>query len=380
MATTTSDRDAIFNRLDDIFHGAASSGSVFGETSAYSEGASAGQIADAKAISANTSDKAYRRLMAHENVTSYSKLGKLHECPRLFELEILKQCVPITPLLEGDSLQNNLDFAFGHAVGAGIQTYAATKSLVAAQLAAWLAWKAPYDAEKVDKRGTPQGKSLTWALYAVEKFAWFFQNELADWDVLVLPNGKAAVELAFAVDTQNGYFHFGHIDTVLRNRTTGRLAVWEGKTTGLELIKDAAYGNSYQALGYSVVVDAIAHSLGFDSPDYEVLYIVYSSKTREYQLLPFTKSKTQRAEWLQDLLLDHAMISKYQELGFFPKRGESCLNKYGRQCDWYGTCHMRNNSIFPGVTLPKLVDIHGLETVDFAFTLNDLVAAQENRA
>jgi hypothetical protein len=147
----------------------------------------------------------------------------------------------------------------------------------------------------------------------------------------------------------------------------------------VETVADASYGNSYQALGYSVVVDAIASNLGLDSPDYEVMYIVYSSKTREFQLLPFTKNKTQRAEWLQDLLLDHATIAQYKQLGFFPKRGEHCVNKYGRQCEWYGQCQMRNTSMFPGITVPDLDHIHGLETVDFSFTLEELVAAQQNR-
>jgi hypothetical protein len=372
----SSDTSAIFNRLDEIFHG---SSSEFTDTSSIQEGATAGQIDQAKLISASTSDKGYRRLMAHGNVTSYSKLNLLHSCPRLYELELFKNNVPKSPIFE-EAQAANLDFAFGHAVGSGIQTFAATGSLQAAQLAAWLAWKAPYDAEKIDKRGTPAGKSLAYALWAVEKFAWFFQNELADWEVLTLPNGKAAVELAFAVDTQNGFYHFGHIDTVLRHRSTGRLAVWEGKTTGVETVAEATYANSYQALGYSVVVDAIAHSLGFDSPDYEVMYIVYSSKTREFQLLPFTKSKTQRAEWLQDLLLDHALISQYKDLGFFPKRGEHCVNKYGRTCEWFGSCQMRNTSLFPNVEVVKLAHIEGLESVDFTFTLDQLVTAQQNRS
>ena len=374
MATTDNDRSSIFNRLDEIFHGSTTSGATL------QEAATSGQIEQAKKISANTSDKGYRRLMAHRNVTSYSKLNLVHSCPRLYELEMIKSAVPTTQILQEAEVIHNIDFAFGHAVGSGIQTYAATGSLVAAQLAGWLAWKAPWDAEKLDARGNPTGKSLTWAMYAIEKFAWFFQNELSDWEVLVLPNGKPAVELAFGVDTQNGYFHFGHIDTVLRNRTTGRLAVWEGKTTGFEVVKDASYANSYQALGYSVVVDAIAHSLGNIDADYEVLYVVYSSKSREFQLLPFTKSKTQRAEWLQDLLLDHAMIEKYSELGFFPKRGENCINKYGRQCDWFGSCQMRNSSLFPGVEVPVLPAITELESLDFSFTLDDLVTAQENRA
>ena len=376
---TTNEFDRILGRLDDIFHGPSTSSTSYSSDPIGQEGATAGQIEQAKAISANTSDKGYRRLMAHNNVTSYSKLGLLHSCPRNYELQLYKANVPKSAEFE-EAVEQNLDFAFGHAVGSGIQAYAATRNLQAAQLAAWMAWKAPYDAEAVDKRGTSKGKSLAFALYAVEKFVWFMDNELADWEVLVLPSGKPAVELAFAVDTQNGYYHFGHIDTVLRNRNTGRLAVWEGKTTAVETVDEATYANSYQALGYSVVVDAIARQLGFDAPDYEVLYIVYSSKTREFQLLPFTKSKTQRAEWLQDLLLDHATIEQYKELGFFPKRGENCVNKYGRKCEWFGSCQMRTASMFPNIELPRLDSALNLESVDFSFTLDELVTAQKERA
>lgn len=376
MDSTTA--TSIFDRLDAMF--TADSG---GGTSSFSESssdqykaASTGENAAAKTISANTSDKSYRKLVAFSNVTSYSKTETLHSCPRLFELEMFKAAKA-----SGSSdfiAQQNFDFAFGHAVGAGIQTLAATDSLAAGQFAAFLAWKAPYDEEKLDKKGNPTGKSLPMALWAVEKFYHFWNTELVDWEVLTLPTGKKAVELAFGVDTQNGYYHFGHIDTILRHKPTNRLAVWEGKTTGLETIQEATYGNSYQALGYSVVVDAIANSLGFDAPDYEVMYICYSSKSREFQLLPFTKNRTQRAEWLQDLLLNHAMISKYKELGFFPKRGSNCINTWGRTCEWYGNCGMKNTSLFPGIEIGRLENIEGLESLDYSFTLSDLITAQES--
>jgi hypothetical protein len=332
-------------------------------------------LGEAKAIAGNTVDKEYRSLMRNTNATSYSKLSLLHKCPRLYEIEQLKAATPALP--EPDAL--NADFAFGHAVGAGIQTFAATGNLVAAQFAAFLAWKAPWDFEKLDYKGNPTGKSLTWALYAVEAFAFFFETELSEYEVLRLPDGKPATELSFAVDAQNGYFHFGHVDTVLRHKVTGRLAVWEGKTTGLETVHDAAYGNSSQALGYSVVVDAIAEMLNLPSAEYEVLYVVYSSKAKQFQLLPFTKSRTQRGEWLQDLLLTHATIDKYEELGFYPKRGDSCLDKWGKTCRHYGTCSMRNASLFPGAKPTSIDDVKEIKNVDFIFSLEQLVAAQKNR-
>jgi hypothetical protein len=333
-------------------------------------------LGEAKAISANTSDKAYRKLTSHENVTSYSLLSKLHECPRKYELDKLQANHPSSETPEEFV---NLDFAYGHAVGAGIQTYAATGDVTAAIFAAMLAWKAPWDAEKLDKRENPTGKSLTMATLAVEKFAYWWERNLADWEVVVLPSGKKAVELAFAIDFQNGRYHFGHIDVMLQNRTTGTLAVWEGKTTGFEHIDEALYANSNQALGYSVVVDAIAKEIGASGTEYEVLYIVYSSKTRDFQLLPFGKSRSQRAEWLQDTLLDHASLDTYKRIKFYPKRGENCLNRYGFRCNWFGTCTMRNESLFPGLVLPELASERvrdGIESLDFVFRLDDLVAAQ----
>lgn len=351
---------------------------VLGDEVSIDRGVTADAIAESKRISASTSDKAYRKLVASSNVTSYSKLGGLHKCPRFYELEEYEANNPAA--VKPADLEVNLDFAFGHAVGAGIQTYAATNSLVAAQFAAFLAWKAPWDAEKLDKREQPTGKSLAWAELAVEKFGIFMARELSDFEVVRLPNGKPATELSFAVDMENGFWHFGHIDTVLRNKVSGKLAVWEGKTTGFENVDEAVYANSTQALGYSVIVDALAPLLGVTETDYEVLYIVYSSKTRDFQLLPFGKTRAQRAEWLQDLLLDHANIAQYRKLSFFPKRGESCYNYGFRQtCKWYGNCTMKNSSLFPGVELRQLTDVQEVEDVDFKFTLSQLVAAQKER-
>lgn len=375
MATSDDTRHRIFDKLDDLLLGA----SCPGNNGSIDEGTSAEAIAESKRISAATSDKAYRKLVASSNVTSYSKLGGLHNCPRYYELEEYEANSPIAQAMAGIR-EPNLDFCFGHAVGAGIQTYAATRSLVAAQFAAFLAWKAPWDAEKIDKRGEPAGKSLAWAELAVEKFGIFMARELSDFEVVRLPDGRPATELSFAVDFENGFHHFGHIDTLLQSKSTGKLAVWEGKTTGFEQIDEAVYANSSQGLGYSVVVDAIAAQLGVTETDYEVLYVVYSSKTREFMLLPFGKSRTQRAEWMQDILLDHANIAQYRKINFFPKRGENCYSySFRSRCKWFGNCTMRNESLFPGVQLRVLQDVAEVENVDFKFKLSELVAAQKEK-
>ena len=373
MATTN--KPDPFARLDELVFSGSSEGS---STSSNWNQSEAQSLGEAKAISANTSDKAYRELTSRENVTSFSLLSALHQCPRAYELNKLQANHPSSR----EPVEFvNLDFAYGHAVGAGIQTYAATGSVTSAIFAAMLAWKAPWDAEKLDKRDQWTGKSLAYATLAVEKFAWWWQENMSEWEVVVLPSGKKAVELAFAVDFQNGRYHFGHIDVLLRNRVTGKLAVWEGKTTGFENVDEAMYANSSQALGYSVVVDAIAKEIGADGTEYEVLYIVYSSKSREFQLLPFGKTRSQRAEWLQDTLLDHASLDTYKRIKFYPKRGENCINRYGFKCQWFGTCTMRNDSLFPGLELKQLPveELHSIEALDFVFKLDDLVATQQER-
>ena len=353
--------------LDDLLFGDAGKISIDSGTTSES-------LAEAKRISANTSDKAYRRLTASGNVTSYSKLAAFHKCPRAYELDQLDANSPHH--VESDIV--NLDFAFGHSVGAGIQTYAATRSLVAAQFAAFVAWKADWDAEKTDNKGNPKGKSLTWAQVAVEKFGYFYQRELTDFEVVTLPNGKPATELSFAIDMENGFYHFGHIDTLLQSKSTGRLAVWEGKTTGFESVDEALYANSSQALSYSVVVDAIAKTLNCSGTDYEVIYVVYSSATRDFQLLPFGKTRTQRAEWLQDVLLDHASIKQYETIKFYPKRGESCFNSsFKSRCKHFGNCTMSNGALHPNTVIKQLETIEDVEAVDFKFTLSELIAAQK---
>lgn len=370
-----------FASLDDLLLPGDSGAQSSNHQRSYSflDGDIGAEIAEAKRISANTADKAYRKLTASANVTSYSLLTNLHKCPRLFELDKLQANSEILV----DDGPPNLDFAFGHAVGAGIQTYAATRSIIAAQFAAFLAWRAPHDAEKFDARGNSTGKSLAHATNAIEIFANFWEEELSEWEVVRLPNGRPATELAFAVDFEQKpepVYHFGHVDTVLQHKETKSLAVWEGKTTTSEDIDEAEYANSNQALGYSVIVDAIAKEIGAEGTEYEVFYIVYSSKARRFLLLPFGKSRTQRAEWLQDTLLDHSNLATYQRIGFYPKRGEACVNRFGRKCHWFGTCHMSNSSLFPGVEPPVLTDVDAVESLDFKFTLSDLIKSQQERS
>ena len=274
-----------------------------------------------------TSKRSYRSMYGYLNITSNSQQDDLHGCPRYWRINKYPTVAAETTAL----FEENVDFAFGHAVGAGIQAYLSTKDRQAALYACFLAWNADWSAS-YDKKM----KSISYAHLAVEKFINLWQeNWSSEWEIAFI-NGKAATEYTFLIDLQNGFFHAGHIDVILRHRYTGHYMILEIKTTSKKQVDEATYGNSGQALGYSVTLDKVVDDLAATAR-YEVLYLVYSTTTREYTALPFTKDRSNRIDWLQDLLLDHSTIATYKKLNFFPKRGNHCVN-FNRRCKYYGIC------------------------------------------
>jgi hypothetical protein len=322
-----------------------------------------------------TNKKDYRAAYIYINVTSYSQRQVLHNCPREFSINK----IPATGAIIGGS--TNLHFVFGHSVGAGIQTYLATNNRQQALFSSFIAWNADLDAEIPKK-----GKNSSFAFLAVEKFIIWWESEMAgEWELAHF-NGKPATELTFFIDCENGYYHAGHIDAVLRHRVSGRYLVLEIKTTSIRDVDEAQYSNSEQPLGYSLVLDAIAAQLMDDAEreqdpslqvtnSFEVLYLTYSTTRRELVHMPFTKNRSERAEWLQDLLLDHSLVGTYRRLSFFPKRGDSCWS-FGGRCEYYGTCDLGLNksaTIKHIVFDRKTMDLP--ERVDFEFTLTDMTKA-----
>lgn len=338
-------------------------------------GSGSGSGTIAASIAESTTDKAYRILTASGNITSYSKLAALNVCPRKYEMDQLEANSPVA-----EAPEQNADFAFGHAVGAGIQTYAATMDLEMALFAGFTSWKLPADFVQI-KTTTRMGKeyhketnkSLDEAMWAIEQFPAFYDSMLGEWEILVLPSGKPAVELSFGIDFKNGFYHYGHIDCILQHKFTKQLAVWEGKTTGSMMPKESSYGNSAQALGYSVIVDYLSKMLKLPAQNYEVFYIVWTTESREYLLMPFTKTATAKAEWLMTMQLEQDRIKVYSNHGLFPKNGNACTFQFGRECKWYGTCQYANDSVFPGVVIPIAADPHAAHETDLFITVDDLV-------
>lgn len=304
-----------------------------------------------------TSKKDYHVLKRYRNVTSYSILQTLHECPRKLLLDRHSSATRV----DGSE---NIHFAFGHSVGAGVQNLWHSKNLETALFNSFLGWNISFDARIPKKR-----KSIWEAAIAVEKFLPFLEETLQEWELYYHSDGKPGIEIAFRLDCNNGYYYYGHIDVVLRNKVTGEIAVLEFKTTGLTAAEEAMYANSSQAIGYSLVLDAMFPSLS----SYEVIHAVYSSPDREWTLMPFVKSTVLKAEWIKDTLLDQAMLEKYHEMQFYPKRGESCF-KYFSRCEFFGAC---NN--VPDEQLETYSPGMAIEEVDFELNLRDVINAQKAR-
>jgi hypothetical protein len=195
---------------------------------------------------------------------SYSSLLTAHSCPRKFQLDRLGSVAD-----KSESQSESITFSYGHIIGEGIQMVLEGKSNEEILWKMFLGWKPELFAEN-----PRQNKSLASAIFAVQKFqALQGQGYLQDYE-LVYYNGKPACELSFLISLPNSYKYRGFVDAVLRNKITGEVVVLECKTSSAVAVNPATYKNSAQAIGYSIVLDAIFPELS----SYKVVYLIYSTK------------------------------------------------------------------------------------------------------
>jgi PD-(D/E)XK nuclease superfamily len=316
-------------------------------------------IADLLALP-TTTPNGYREQLKAPNYLSYSVRLTLHSCPRRFILD--------KATAAPEEQDDNPDFLFGHSVAAGVQSYIAFGDRERALLDAFLAWNGSLDTIKEKSK-----KSVWFAIGAVESFIAMRASLLAGWEVAMI-DGKPAVELAFAVDLQNGYHYLGHIDLILVNTATGQFMVLELKTTSFNAISEASYKNSDQAIGYSIVLDSLAKRMGIDSTNYMVLYLVYKTGSQEYETLPFLKSRADRASWLHDLLVDCLVADMYKQQQHYPMRGESCFSFF-RPCEYFGICNIAK-LVEKAASLKDVTGDGKVDGVDYYFTLEEVVNSE----
>ncbi len=191
---------------------------------------------------------------------------------------------------------------------------------------------------------------------------------------LVYIDGTPACELGFAVNMFDGFVYRGSVDAVLRHTGTGEIFILECKTTWDRESNPAKFKNSGQALGYSIVLDAIFPGLS----SYSVLYLVYSTSTLEFTPLPFQKSFESRAEWIRSLVFDTESIIRYEEAGVYPRYGESCF-AFFRECEYINSCGFSTAYLAkPYAVSEKEVAVEEAKYTH-RFDLVDLINAQISR-
>lgn len=294
---------------------------------------------------------------------SYSALLNLHSCPRRYQLDRLQAIKE-----DDDSNGSSITFAFGHVTGQGIQHVLEGRSEDEIILQAFLMWEPDLLAEN-----PKQNKSFWESLAAVQKFLSMREEQdfLEGWQ-LAYHEGKPCCELSFLIHLPNGFVYRGFVDAVLRHSLTGEIMVLECKTTSSYAINAATYKNSAQAIGYSVVLDHLFPT----ASSYEVLYLVYKTKSREYETLPFTKSYLQRALWIRELLLDVDLIQMYENADCYPMHGESCL-PFFRECEYLYTCTLSTEKLTDQITSEQVASIIEKQNeYQIHITLNDLIETQ----
>lgn len=300
---------------------------------------------------------------------SYSFNETLYTCPRRFELDKLL----------GRSDKDTATFAFGKAVGAGAEKLMATGDVEAAVWECFLAWSIDLD----DDTEISSKKTFWYAVGAVDSFQLVVKNQLKNWRVLEY-NNRHATELSFHIDLGDGFGYFGHMDAALQSITDGSLGVFECKTTKFRDVNEASYKNSNQGVGYSLLLDTLAELNGITEGDkYSVFYPVYKTQTMSWDVLPFAKTYSMRAEFIRSLLLDKQMIQMYIDAGKFPKRGSGCFNFF-RRCEHFDICDMSNKFLL-GKAVDDANTVRNLygdvnEEHDIYFTLEEVINSQIRRA
>lgn len=281
---------------------------------------------------------------------SHSTLDILHTCERKFQLDRLLTTQP-----------EKRDFpatVLGNALGVGIASYLISQDVDKALFDTYMSY---FPIEEDEKRTEEVAMNLLLNMIP------HMDSLLLDYEVATF-NSKPAAEFSFNLNIDEKFYYVGYIDVVLRNKWTGKYAILENKTTALNLYDlSCLYQNSGQALGYSIILDAVA---GEDQSDYEVLYLVGqlgsgNGFSPKIHTLPFPKTLSDRLNWFISLKLDVEHIQQMLSLNIFPRRGSNCL-QYMRPCSQFGTCNL--------VGLDEYKELEE-DTIqyDFNYNLDDII-------
>lgn len=302
--------------------------------------------------------------MLHPNLKllSHSSLNTLDGCGRKFELSKLLNKEP----------EDDRHTVFGSAFGGGIELMVQGGSLRDAMWYAFTHWRAA-DLTP-DERTEKDGKAFYDCIIGFRKFVQVLENFIKRKYTVLTINGKPASELGFRLELTDGFWYRGFIDVVLLDRETGELVVLELKTTKSTTVHPATFKNSGQALGYSLILDTIAHQSGVElGSSYKVIYLIYKTKSREFEIMPFDKYHVERANWLRQLVIKTQVIELYDRFDMFPKMGQNCY-AFFKPCEFFDTCNLSNSSLLAGKE-PELKE-DDPDKYQYTFNLDEIINGQ----
>lgn len=318
----------------------------------------------------SSKQRRYQELMKGINMVSHSTFERKQDCDRKFSVNKYTMNNPGSDIQLFQN-EGNIDFAFGRAVETGIQATLLNHSKERIFWDMFLAW----DIGLMQQHPKNYAKTFTDACIAIDQFQQIKRELMQGWEIAMF-NGKPAIELALCIDLENGYYYVGHADIILFHPVLQRYRVLEIKTTGSRNVDEAMYGNSGQGVGYSVFLDNIAKGVELTAT-FELFYLVFPTAEGYWKLYEFTKSRSNRADWLNTVLLDVNSIDTYRRLNFWPKRGGSCY-KWGRRCEYYNSCDLDPTAFNPSGSFSVIteteIDRHHF---DFRFTLSQILDTQK---
>jgi hypothetical protein len=295
---------------------------------------------------------------------SYSSRLTLHSCPRKYQLYKLNSVQEDADGTAGESVT----FAFGHVVGQGIQSVLENKSEQQIYFDCFRMWEADLLADN-----PKQNKSFWLAIAAVQRFISMRSQGLLSGYKLAYWKDKPAVELPFIIKFPDGFTYKGFVDAVLVHEVTGEVMVLEVKTTSANYVAAATYKNSAQAIGYSIVLDALFPTLS----SYKVQYLIYLTKSMKYEAMEFKKDYLSRALWIREILLDIEKIKLFEAASVYPMHGESC-NDFYRECEYFNLCTLSTDKLTqPLAPEHEAKILESIETdFEISLTLHDLIESQ----
>lgn len=305
-------------------------------------------------------------------LSSHSSLGTMRFCDRAFVLDKYKR----------DPMVENYDLNFGKTVGAGVQALFIPQpsgnfdqsNINAAYITAFKEFKGDLDNEDTNlfyNQGR-QTKTFWHAINAIDLFIPHRRSKYSDYDIAMF-DGRPALELGFCIDLGNGHFHRGFVDVILKHKRYNNLLPLEIKTTKSWNPQEAAYKNSGQSLGYSLIADQVAKTIDADtSSGWRIDYPIFctASNKTNWTFFEFTKSRTQRVVWLKNLILAHNHIQeRIDDNGYFPMDGGGCY-RFAKVCSHFDYCEFSDKVLFPS-GIPEVVEDFG--KYQFHFKLEDIV-------